>query len=97
VNVAVVGAHAGALPFTTVVGVGMTVGIAVVKDDGTTLSLKPSRLPLIAAPRVVHVSSAPTSGERKKFSAARTVVVETPCSAAVERYPLTGDAAEIDE
>ena len=34
-------------------------------------------------PRVVHVSIVPTSGERKKFSAPRTVVVVSPCSMVV--------------
>jgi hypothetical protein len=93
-----VGAHVPAVAVTTELeaGTGMVCGSAAVKDDGTVLSLSPSKLILIAAPRVVHVSSAPTSGERKKFSAARTVVVEAPPSAVIERYPATGADAEID-
>jgi hypothetical protein len=54
------------------------VGIALVKLVGTFGSFLPSRLILTAVPRFVHVRIAPTSGERKKFSAARTVVVVAP-------------------
>ena len=74
------GAHAGVIPFgTRAVVVGFR-GIAVVKLVGTFGSFLPSRLFLMTEPRVVHVSIVPTSGERKKFSAARTVVVVSPCS-----------------
>jgi hypothetical protein len=97
VKLDVEGAQAGVIvPGTTAVVVG-TVGIALVKLVGTFVSFLPSRLFLTTAPRVVHVRSMPTSGERKKFSAARTVVVVAPCNATDERYPLTDVVAVSDE
>jgi hypothetical protein len=97
VKLDVEGAHAGVIvPGTTAVVVGFE-GIALVKLVGTFVSFLPSRLFLTTEPRVVHVRIVPTSGERKKFSAARTVVVVAPCNATDERYPRTVVVAESDE
>jgi hypothetical protein len=96
VKVVVDGAHAELVPVTTAEVVGV-VGIAVVKAVGTAVSLFPSRLALTAEPSVVHVRIVPTSGERKKFSAARVPVAVAPRNAVSEMYPLTAVVVSIDE
>jgi hypothetical protein len=87
----------------TTAEVGMTAGgsgSAPVNVDwtvATPVSLLPSIVPLNAGPSVVQVRTVPTSGGRKKFSAAFTVDVEAPPRTLLEMYPLAGAVAVIDE
>jgi hypothetical protein len=75
----------------TVVGIGVAATEPLVVG-----SVWPSRLSLIAGPSSVHEMSVPTSGERKKFWAALTLVVLRPFNAVVDRNPSTGADAVID-
>ena len=74
----------------TVICVGIGVGGKIVVET----SLLPSSEFLIALPIVVQLTSAPTSGERKKFSDAETGVWFLP-RACFERYASTGAFAAI--
>jgi hypothetical protein len=82
------------VPVTTDVATG-AYGIEFMSPVGTAESLLPSIEDLMTEPSVVHVRIVPTSGVRKKFSAAVTCVAVPPTADAM--YELAGAVAEIDE